>query len=89
MKKVTIATALTLLLSATSAFAASQIDSQRAMDQQRIGAIRVQIPNGTPDQAVAALAQKAAQQGGEYFHITGLGTTGMGNSVTATAEIYK
>ncbi|AOV96564.1 hypothetical protein A9798_06100 [Edwardsiella hoshinae] len=88
MKKMTIAP-LILLLGTNSAFAASQIDSQRAMTQQRLGAIRVQIPNGTPEQAVATLAQKVQQQGGEYFHITGLGTTGMGNSVTATAEVYK
>ncbi|ACY85023.1 DUF1471 domain-containing protein [Edwardsiella piscicida] len=89
MKTYTIATTLALLLSATSAFAASQIDARQAMDQQRIGAVRIQIPNGTLDQTVDALAQKTAQQGGDYFHITSIGSTGMGSSITATAEIYK
>ncbi|AUQ40607.1 DUF1471 domain-containing protein [Yersinia ruckeri] len=89
MKIYTIAATLALLFSANSAFAASQINSEQAMNQQHIGSIRVQIPNGTLDQSVEALAQKTAQLGGNYFRITGAGTPGMGNSATATAEIYK
>ncbi|ARD38747.1 DUF1471 domain-containing protein [Edwardsiella ictaluri] len=89
MKTYTIATTLALLLSATSAFAASQIDARQAMDKQRIGAVRIQIPNGTLEQAVDALAQKTTQQGGNYFQITSIGSTGMGSNTTATAEIYK
>lgn len=67
MKIYTIAATLALLFSANSAFAASQINSEQAMNQQHIGSIRVQIPNGTLDQSVERSSAENGSTRGELL----------------------
>lgn len=90
MKAYTITTiALSMLLSAGSAVAASQINSGQLMDKQHLGSVQVQVRNGTLDDAVEALSQKAKMMGADHFRITSADTPGMGSSARVTAEIYK
>lgn len=88
IKKTILLTAL--LATSTFSFAASEIrDSQVAGMKDKIGNISVNVKNGTFEEAMMELSNKADRQGAGYYRITSLEYAGMGSNIRATAAIYK
>lgn len=79
-----------LMAVTTVSFAATEIrDSQMADMKTKIGNISVNVRNGTFEEAMTALNEKADQKGATFYRITSLGRSGMSSDVSATAVVYQ
>ncbi|BDH44523.1 hypothetical protein TUM12370_05670 [Salmonella enterica subsp. enterica serovar Choleraesuis] len=79
---------LALLLGASSAMAATEINSND-MANNKIGEVSAQIPDGTTADAIKVLSHKCDERGGHYFKVTDIDHPGNGGQIFAHADVYK
>lgn len=88
MKPITIATAITLLLSA-NAMAATEITSHQADQRQSIGFVTLNQNVVSPDDAISQVSQIADQRGASGYRIIALHEPGSTVSIHVSAELYR
>lgn len=88
MKRITIATAFAVLLSANT-MAATEITSHQADQRQSIGFVTLDQNVVSPDDAIAQINQIAEQRGATAYHIITLHEPGSAASIHVSAELYR
>lgn len=88
MNRITLATAIALLLSA-NAMAATEITTRQATDRQSIGFVSLEQEVVSPDDAISQINQIAEQRGASAYHIIALHEPGSNASIHVSAELYR
>lgn len=88
MKRMTIATAIALLLSA-NAMAATEITSHQAAERQSIGFVSLDQEVVSPDDATSQINKIADQRGATAYRIVALHEPGSTASIHVSAELYR
>lgn len=94
MKKISYFTAITLAIFSVTTYAASpstvqKINSEQAVNLQRIGAVSISGVRGGPSSAVLALKDKAANAGASHIRIVGIDNPGDSSHWRGSAIIYR
>jgi hypothetical protein len=66
-----------------------QVDNTQASTLQSIGVVSVSGVNGSPDDAIRALKQKAMEDGATHYRIIGLDNPSDSSYWRGNAEIYR
>jgi hypothetical protein len=92
MKLLTYITAALIATASFSTLAAAmsvqQVDNSQLSGLHNMGVISVSGINGSPDDAIRALQQKAMEDGATSYRIIGLDTPGHSSEWRASADIY-
>ncbi|MBV8041830.1 DUF1471 domain-containing protein [Pluralibacter sp.] len=91
MKTTSLLTGVVFMLLSGAALAAGpkQVDSTQALQLQEMGTVQISGIEGSTDDAIHALKDKAAQQHAGHYQIIALGNPSNSSLWDGTAILYK